>query len=132
MLLELLLFLIVIWIWSSCNNNTDEEILIRLQRDIHKIVPNAEYQLISSQEGRTFVVDKKRIYLVIRDHETGKIYDYQTLLYVTIHELAHILTPDISHSHSFRQMEKHLLQRAVEKDLLPERFIPDPRYPCEE
>lgn len=132
MLLELLLFLIVVWIWSSCNNNADEEILIRLRRDIYHIIPDANYQLIPSQERRTFVVDKKKIYLVIRDPETGKLYDYQTLLYVILHELAHVLTPDELHSDSFHQMERHLHQRAVDKGFLPAMFTPDPNYPCQE
>lgn len=146
MLVELLILIFILWIYSGgfsleVENNSpkmlslDQEILYRLEMNLSQLFLPGEkipkYHIIASPH-RTFVTNKQRIHLVIRSPETGHFFDYETLLQVAIHELAHIMCPDKHHSKRFYYYESLFEERAVEKGLLPSQFQPDPNYPCQD
>lgn len=54
------------------------------------------------------------IKLCLRSPETGEIHDFQTLLFVNLHELAHLLDYDYGHNTSFWRGFKTILQEAAE------------------
>jgi len=138
MILELLIIIFLLWIWSGGFNSNlnpnsrSEEILRQLERDLNILFEDSyrpRYRLFVSSE-RTFVSNKENIYLVLRHPELGYFFDHSTLLQVVIHEMAHILCPDTDHSESFHKIEDDLRQRANRKGLLSLDFSPDPNYPC--
>lgn len=43
-------------------------------------------------DDSAYTINKRTIYICLKDRETGQVYDVNTLMYVTLHELAHILT----------------------------------------
>jgi hypothetical protein len=49
-----------------------------------------------------------------RDTETKKVYDINTLMYVAIHELAHIVSTSVGHTPEFIKNFKSLLTYAVQ------------------
>lgn len=49
----------------------------------------------------------------IRDKKKYKIHDINELLYVAIHEIAHIGCPEIGHTELFRKINVYLLSKAV-------------------
>lgn len=49
-----------------------------------------------------------------RDKANNKIYDINTLMYVAIHELAHIVSLSVGHTEEFKQNFKSLLKYAID------------------
>src|SRR5437868_7275524 len=86
-----------------------------------------EYASIPMRIGkRSFTEDKSVITLCIEDPKTGKLYDINTLMYVSLHELAHVVTKadgDESHADEFKGNFSKLLKEAARKRIY------DPRQP---
>jgi len=84
-----------------------------LKHLLKNIVPEQYLNLpvISSTESYTF--KKKKIFLCIKD------FDYNTLIYVYLHELAHAITPPESDSHSliWKKNFNDLLDKAISAGL---------------
>jgi len=65
----------------------------------------------------SYTEDKKSITMCIQDPETKRIYDMNTLMYVALHELAHMISKTVSeeeHNEEFRQNFAKLLNQASE------------------
>jgi hypothetical protein len=68
----------------------------------------------------TFTVDKGRMTIYClgpRDSLTVELYDINTMMYVAIHELAHVATESIGHTEEFKINFKRLLKKAIELNL---------------
>lgn len=66
--------------------------------------------------NESYTEDKNKIFLCVKDETNGEYYDYNTLIYVAIHECAHALTDVIDLEHKtpeYRYMFKSLLDRAT-------------------
>ena len=67
----------------------------------------------------------------IRDKKKYKIHDINELLYVAIHEIAHIGCPEIGHTELFYKINIYLLERAIEKKIYKyEDYNKNPREYC--
>ncbi len=77
--------------------------------------------------------NKSIIYLVIKNRETGALYDFDTLHKILIHEFTHILHPEWlidHHTEEFITLENKLLKHALQLGYFnPENKI-DQNYPC--
>ena len=75
---------------------------------IYEILPTSEYTAYSENKG------EKLAFCVETEKENGKGYlvDINTLTYVALHELAHIMTESIGHTEEICQNYKFLLQVA--------------------
>lgn len=155
MILELLILLFLLWIWSggftpdflqqvnpvlelgSSGRSmiSEQEVLQRLSNDLNNLFEDRStipsYELLPSKD-RTFVTNKRTIYLVLRRPGYDDFFDYATILHAAIHEMAHILCPEKGHSDNFYQIEDYLMQQAYKQHLLHESFYPDPDYPCQD
>lgn len=60
-------------------------------------------------------INKYRVYLCTE--YAGNSYDDNMLTYVLLHELAHVLTPEIGHGDAFRETFEKLLTRAKQAKL---------------
>ena len=58
----------------------------------------------------SIMVNKQKIYLCTETN--GEVYDDNMLTYVTLHELAHTLCPEIGHGKQFQDIFQTLLGRA--------------------
>jgi predicted metal-dependent hydrolase len=54
-----------------------------------------------------------QIILCLYNYKTNKFYDLNTLIYVSIHELAHVANPTIGHDDSFYYILNILLNQAI-------------------
>ncbi len=80
---------------------------------LHRIDPSlSNLEIYSSEE--TYTRNKRSIHLCLKD-STGKYYDDNTLMYVTLHEIAHIMTRGESEDHDpkFIRNFEDLLRRAI-------------------
>ena len=74
-----------------------DPVLNKLRKDAIKIEPNAgRLEFFPSDESYT--EDKKRVFLCLKDNQ-GKYYEYNHLLQVLVHELAHAFTDVIDKEH---------------------------------
>lgn len=60
---------------------------------------------------KSYTINKEKIYLCLVD-EKGDYYDLNTLVYVVLHELSHVLCDEIGHTEKFHYIFKELLQQA--------------------
>jgi hypothetical protein len=66
----------------------------------------------------SYVINKgDLIKLCIRHPKTGKFHDMNTLIFVNLHEISHLLDKEYGHSNSFWDGFKHVLVAAIELNL---------------
>lgn len=66
----------------------------------------------------SYTVDKSRIHLCMRTRDTErKIYDVNTLMYVVLHELAHLVSVSVGHTDEFKDIFRHLVVKAIDAGL---------------
>ena len=69
--------------------------------------------LVMVEDTESYTINKKVIHLCTKDPQNGKGYDKNTLMFVVLHELAHVLCPDIGHTETFSSINYALLDHAV-------------------
>lgn len=62
----------------------------------------------------SFTVDKRVIYYCLRSKFDDSIHDMNTLMYVVLHENAHVQSDSIGHTSEFKKNFKFLLERGIE------------------
>lgn len=68
---------------------------------------------ISFEEGhKSFTENKQRVTLCLRN-QFGEFYDQNSLMYVALHELAHVLNDELQHTAKFKRIFDALLQHAA-------------------
>jgi len=120
--LVLLCAAIVLWrFWFVTRENfshDNEQIYIDRLNDIAGAVyPDRAFQIYPG--SRSYTVNKEHIYICLRDKDA--FYDFDTLLYVTLHEMAHAISKVYSPDHTdpeFIANFNMLLRRARKLGLL--------------
>lgn len=65
-------------------------------------------------EHTSYTIDKgKVIYLCLRSKKTGELHDTNLVMYVVIHELAHVACPDLHHTKLFKEIFIFLLKISI-------------------
>jgi hypothetical protein len=82
----------------------------------------------SDEEYTSYTVNKgEKIYFCLRSKVLNKIHDMNTLLYVVIHEMAHVACPEYGHTSLFYSIFKFLLKVSIDIGIYREvdyRFSP--------
>ena len=76
-------------------------------KKVKEVLPTSEYTAYSENKG------EKLAFCTTTTKKGDKLIDPNTLLFVAIHEIAHIMTKSIGHTTEFWQNFKFLLQNAV-------------------
>lgn len=93
---------------------------------IKETLPTSEYTAYSENKGEklAFCLNKKK-------KENNNLIDSNTLMFVAIHEIAHIMTLSVGHSEEFWNNFKFLLENAVElKIYTPVDYKKEPEGYC--
>ena len=61
--------------------------------------------------NKSFTINKKHVYICSKD-ENGNYYDDNMLIYVILHELAHVLCDEVGHTEKYKVIFRSLLERA--------------------
>jgi len=73
-----------------------------------------EYADIPLREGDSAYTENKAVItLCLKNPETGKFYSMNTLMYVALHELSHIISKTHGHNEEFKQNFAKILRRAT-------------------
>lgn len=112
------------------NENENDESVIRMNE---KFNPNNITEAGKSNQYTSYSVNKgeKLVFCIRQKDENESIVDENTLTFVSIHELAHIMTKSIGHTPEFWKNFKRLLQVAVDNGLYKkEDYNSNPKEYC--
>lgn len=123
------LILIIALVYLAYNNKKKHKIYVyndpmlkKIYKDLKQIVPDLDKINIKLYGANdTLTENKKKIYLCLK-HPNGTYYDYNTILYIAIHELAHVLNDEYdttnNHGDKFNKINELLLKRAQALNLI--------------
>ena len=111
------------------NYPTDESVIRLNQRfnsdNITEAGKNNQYTSYSVNKG------EKIVFCIRQKDETESIVDENTLTFVSIHELAHIMTKSVGHTQEFWDNFKRLLKIGVDNNLYnKENYSENPKEYC--
>ena len=103
----------------SSSTVESKAMLDKLQQAVVSLDPQrlSHLQFFESEDD-TRIDDKKMVYLCLRDPATGKLYQWNDLIYVTLHEMAHALSEGFDPQHTSAEFQSNfwqLLRRAEAK-----------------
>lgn len=65
---------------------------------------------------KSYTINKEKVFLCLRD-ENGEYYNKNMLIYVILHEIAHVICDEIGHTDKFHRIFEQLLLKATEKEI---------------
>ena len=130
--LIIILILFLFYHYTRKENFTNEnEYVTKLKKIISIIDPEfSDLEIYPGKESVT--VDKKRIYVCLRDPDTKEYYPFDVMLYVTLHEIAHLKSKTYSiknHNEEFKLNFNELLSQAHNKGIL-QKDVDVPKNYC--
>jgi hypothetical protein len=69
-----------------------------------------------SGSNKSFTVNKEDVYICMKD-ERNNYYEDNMLIYVILHELAHVLCDEVGHTEKYKDIFRGLLRRAQQAGL---------------
>ena len=92
-----------------------DPMLVRIRETLlplHPCVANLKFY-----EGKkSYTINKKKVYLCLKDDD-GEYYNFNMLIYVSIHELSHVICDEIGHTAKFHRIFRDLLELAEQKNI---------------
>ena len=115
--LALILIGILAWI-VICqvreHNLQDDPMLHRLKDVVSKVHPLASRLKLYKSDKNSYTLNKEKIFLRVTD-EQGNYYALNMLVYVLLHEMAHMInTVDVGHTEEFHRVFDELLDKATD------------------
>ena len=111
-------------------NNDDKSNYIKNLKEafnpeyITENIPGSIYVAYSVNKG-------EELSLCIREKNTEKFIDDNTIIFVAIHELSHIMTPETGHTPLFWDNMKYLLEKAASQGIyMPQDYSQSPVEYC--
>ena len=98
-----------------------DPMLDRLRNHLKPLHPVVE-KISLYMGNKSYTINKKKVYLCLKD-KNGRYYDFNMLVYVFIHELAHVLCKEIGHTAKYYEIFRSLLRKAAQMKLY------DPKKP---
>jgi predicted metal-dependent hydrolase len=94
------------------NNNSKDE---RIQRLVEKFNPENISESIAGSDYTSYSVNKgeKIVFCIRSKDDKQELEDINTMMFVAIHELAHIMTKSIGHTDEFWENMRYLLEKAI-------------------
>lgn len=101
--------------YNNKNPTKEDNTFIGYVRTIDKRLPDVKIsENPLDSKFTSYSINKgEELVFCIRDKLTKKIHNLNELLYVAIHEIAHIGCPEIGHTELFRTINQYLLKKAV-------------------
>lgn len=97
--------------------SSNDPMILYIRKNFIKLDPSYESIPIVETKKGTYTENKSVIYLCVRDPRTGKYYDHDVVMYVALHELAHVLTKEEGHTKLFTRNFNRLLSEAQQEGI---------------
>lgn len=113
---NILLSFIVIFIGFFLVNTIKEQLLPydpkvdELKRRL-SLIDEKAHKIHFYTDKKSYTINKKKMHLCVKD-ENDNYYDDNMLIYVSLHELAHVLCDEIGHTPKFWAIFDQLLEKA--------------------
>lgn len=92
-----------------------DPMLVRIKETLIPLHPCVEN--LKFYEGKkSYTINKKKVYLCLKD-DNGEYYDFNMLIYVSIHELSHVICDEIGHTPKFHRIFRDMLELAEQKNI---------------
>lgn len=65
------------------------------------------------EDNESYTINKRVIHLCTKSPRNGEYYDKNTLMFVVLHELSHVICDDIGHTDKFLQINRAILNFAI-------------------
>ena len=88
-------------------------------RAVHPRVDSLEF----FAGNKSYTINKQKVYLCLKD-EKGEYYEDNMLMYVALHELAHVLCDEIGHTDKWKKIFEDLLADAEKKGVYDSNVPP--------
>lgn len=72
-------------------------------------------RLVMVEDSESYTINKQVIHLCTKDPTSGKHYDKNTLMFVVLHELAHVICEEVGHTDAFSMTNQALLDYAIKE-----------------
>lgn len=123
----LVIVLVIAAVYASTRTSYyshDHPILNKVRENFAKL--NPEYAKIPLREGDgAYTENKASITLCLKNPQTGGYYDMNTIMYVALHELGHMVSKSHGHNDEFKQNFSKLLRQAARIGIYdPRKTIP--------
>jgi len=76
---------------------------------------------------KSYTINKEKVYLCLKD-EHGEYYNDNLLIFVTLHELSHVISDTIGHDKKFNNIFDQLLKKATELNIYDPKLPIDQNY----
>ena len=76
---------------------------------------------------KSYTINKENVFLCLKD-ENGEYYSMNILMFVTLHEMAHVLSTTIGHDKNFNNIFDALLKKAAEMGIYDPTLKMDENY----
>jgi hypothetical protein len=107
----------------------EDPMLYKIRNKMRPLQPEMVDHIILLEDTKSYTINKKKVYLCIKD-ENGEYYDDNMLMFVAIHELAHVLCDEIGHTDKFQNIFQDLLNKAADLEIYDPSVAPIQNY-CE-
>lgn len=88
----------------------DDPMLVDIRKTLESVFPDIN-SVILLKGRKSYTINKKRIHICLKDKE-GQYYDKNMLIYVTLHELAHVRCNEVGHTPKFHEIFQEILSVA--------------------
>jgi hypothetical protein len=114
---------------NSKNTEDQKEGIKRLKKNYNA---NAIVESSPGNKYTSYSINKgEKIVFCLRSKDDNKLVDLNTMMFVAIHELAHLMSKDIGHTKEFWDNMKYLLKRSIEIDIYTKQdFNSNPKEYC--
>jgi len=101
------------------NKVETDPIMKRKLQKLNKFNPNNISQNIKNTNSTSYSINKgEHIVLCLRSRDgENRLHDINTIMFVVLHELAHVITDSIGHTLEFKSNFKYLINRAIECEI---------------
>lgn len=109
-LFVLLLYLVITQIKE--NMDQTDPMLMKIQEiisPVHPKIPSLEFYI----GKKSYTINKEKIYICLRDKDSN-YYHMNHLIYVCLHEVAHVLCDEVGHTEKFHEIFDSLLEKATQ------------------
>jgi hypothetical protein len=107
----------------------EDPMLHTIRNKIRPLHPEMVDHITLLEDTKSYTINKKKVYLCLKD-ENGEYYDDNMLVFVAIHELAHVICDEIGHTDKFQSIFQDLLNKAADLNIYDPSVAPIQNY-CE-
>jgi len=108
-----ILFIFLITLKVNKVETYQDPLISKIRNDLALVDPRVQ-NLTFQASNESFTEDKRHVYLCLKD-KNGKYYDYNMLMYVALHELAHAFSKTVDENHTSKEFKdnfRSLLDKA--------------------